>query len=217
MSERVSGWGWATHPVKGFLVSLVVLGLLGAAVVLFFIKGLYLLPDKVCHAAVQRDIVIRTLPRARSADEWPDQGGAGRHFSFACRVSTSGHSILSGQVDPRDSSRTAWEDHYGSLAGHQVVRVTAGGVEALAQTDGDKGSASVYVPCAPATVQEGTASHAYALVADAGVTGKSRATGEELRQALTDFAYQLTEHAYKLAECKGALDFPEELPRYGDR
>ncbi|GHI04450.1 hypothetical protein [Streptomyces cellostaticus] len=37
-----------------------------------------------------------------------------------------------------------------------------------------------------------------------------------LRQALTDFAYQLTQHAYKLAECKDSRGFPKELPRYKD-
>ncbi|ARP71804.1 hypothetical protein LK06_019695 [Streptomyces pluripotens] len=91
------------------------------------------------------------------------------------------------------------------------------GVEALAQMDGDIGSASIYVPCAPANVEEGSASQAYALVAEAGVTGKSRATGAELRQALTDFAYQLTQRAYGLAECKTPRAFPEQLPRYKDR
>ncbi|MFS4097454.1 hypothetical protein [Streptomyces sp. AF1A] len=56
-----------------------------------------------------------------------------------------------------------------------------------------------------------------ALVAEADVIGKSRVSGAALGQALTDFAYQLTRHAYDLAGCKGARDFPAQLPRYGDR
>ncbi|MFF3917032.1 hypothetical protein ACFYZB_26780 [Streptomyces sp. NPDC001852] len=184
---------------------------------LYFIKGLYLLPDKVCDGAVQRDIVVRTLPRARTADEWADQGGTGRRSSFACRVSTSGDSILSGQVDLRESSKAAWVDSYGSLAASRIVRASKDGVEALAQMDDGRGSASVYIPCAPTDLEESNASHAYALIADADVTGKSRATGAELRQDLTDFAYQLTKHAYKLAECEGFRGFPEKLPRYENK
>ncbi|WP_406174103.1 hypothetical protein [Streptomyces sp. NBC_00996] len=202
--------------MRDLSIGLMVIALTGGGVFLFFIKGLYLLPDKVCDGTVKRDVAIRTLPRTRSADEWADQGGTGRHFSFACRVSTSGDSILSGQVDLRDSPKVAWVDSYGSLAASHVIRVSKGDVEALAQMNGDGSSASVYVPCVPTNVKEGDASHAYALVADAGVTGKSRATGAELRQALTDFAYQLTKHAYELAGCKDPRDFPEELPRYED-
>ena len=215
MNKDTSGRFTKLRVMRALSIGLVVIGLIGGGVFLFSIKGLYLLSDKVCDGTVKRDVAIRTLPRTRSADEWADQGGTGRNFSYACRVSTSGDSILSGQVDLRDSSKAAWVDSYGSLAASHVIRVSKGYVEALAQIDGDGGSASIYVPCVPTNVKEGDASHAYALVADAGVTGKSRATGAELRQALTDFAYQLTKHAYELAGCKGPHDFPEELPRYG--
>lgn len=44
--------------------------------------------------------------------------------------------------------------------------------------------------------------------------GESRASGAALRQAVTDFAYQLTKHAYELAECQAPRTLPEELPRY---
>ncbi|MGW6927181.1 hypothetical protein ACWGA9_38960 [Streptomyces sp. NPDC054950] len=44
--------------------------------------------------------------------------------------------------------------------------------------------------------------------------GDSRASGAALRQAVTDFAYQLTKHAYELAECQARRTLPEELPRY---
>lgn len=215
MSKGIPGRVAPQYTVKGFFIGLTIVGLVSGAFFLYFIKGLYLLPDKVCDGAVQRDIAIRTLPRARAAEEWADQGGTGRRFSFACRVSTSGDSIMSGQVDLRKSSKAAWVDSYGSLAADHVIRVSKDGVEALAQMDSDTdSSASVYVPCVPTNMKEGDASHTYALVANAAVTGKSRATGTELRQALTDFAYQLTKHAYKLAECKDPRSFPEKLPRY---
>ncbi|MFR9788690.1 hypothetical protein ACL07V_08430 [Streptomyces sp. MB22_4] len=214
MSKEASGRGSPQYTAKAFFIGLAVIGLTSGSAFLYFMKGLYLLPDKVCDHAIQRDIAIRTLPRARAADEWADQGGTGRRFSFACRVSTSSDSILSGQVDLRDSSEAAWVSAYGDLAGSRVVRVSKGGVEALAQVGGDKGAASVYVPCVPKSVKEIGASHDYALVANVGVAGKSRATGAALRQALTDFAYQLTVHAYKLADCAEPHSFPEEMPRY---
>ncbi|MGW0885142.1 hypothetical protein [Streptomyces sp. NPDC002671] len=206
-----------TYSIKGFFIAVTILGLVCGSLFLFFVKGLYLLPDKVCDAAVHRDVVIRTLPRARAADERADQGGTGRNFYFGCNVSTSGDSILSGRVNLQESSETAWENHYGSLAGVHVVKASAGRVEALAQIDADGGSASVYVPCEPKGEEEADASRPHALVAEAGVIGKSRVSGAALRQALTDFAYQLTRHAYELAECQGPRDFPQELPRYESR
>ncbi|MFF2126344.1 hypothetical protein ACFVW1_13215 [Streptomyces olivochromogenes] len=214
MSKEIPERVAPQYTVKGFFVGLTIVGLIIGAFFLYFIKGLYLLPDKVCDGAVQRDIAIRTLPRARAAEEWAGQGGTGRNFSFGCRVSTSGDSIMTGQVDLRESSKAAWIDSYGSLAGDHVMRVSKDGVEALAQTDSDTESASVYIPCVPTSIKESDASQTYALVANASVIGKSRATGTELRQALTDFAYQLTKHTYKLAECKDPRRFPEKLPRY---
>lgn len=56
--------------------------------------------------------------------------------------------------------------------------------------------------------------HTYALMAEAGVSGETKATGGELRQNLNDFAYQITMHAYELAKCKEFRKFPEQLPRY---
>ncbi|MFF2509679.1 hypothetical protein [Streptomyces sp. NPDC058086] len=71
----------------------------------------------------------------------------------------------------------------------------------------------MYVPCAPPGVPSYNASQPYAVVGEARI-GPAKATGVPLRQALTDFAYQLAKHAYKLAECKDPRGFPEELPRY---
>ncbi|MEU1707937.1 hypothetical protein ABZ478_21545 [Streptomyces sp. NPDC005706] len=214
MAERGSGRWWKTHSVRGFFAATVILVLVCGGLFVFFVKGLYLLPDKVCEGSVQRDVVIRTLPRARAADEWSDHRGRGTDFMFGCRVSTSGDSILSGSVNLRESSKDDWERGYGSDGGTRVVRTSAGRVAGLAQLDDDGGVASVYVPCEPKDAEE--TSGPRALVAEAGVTGKSRASGTARRQDLTDFAYQLTQHAYALAGCKGPSDFPKRLPRYGD-
>jgi hypothetical protein len=217
MSSNVKGKIASQYSLKGLLLGLVIVGLVGAGVVFFFVKGLYLLPGKVCENSVQRDLAIQALPRARAADQGADQHGSGRDFVFTCSISTSGDSALSGRVDLQDTSASGWVDFYGEHAGHQIVRVSENGVEALTQTDSDGGFASVYVPCVPKSVEADTASDGFALVAQAHVTGESRATGRELRQAVTDFAYQLSRHAYELAECKARRDFPAELPLYKDR
>ncbi|WP_030377456.1 MULTISPECIES: hypothetical protein [unclassified Streptomyces] len=217
MNSNAKGKSASQYNLKGLLLGLVIVGLVGAGVVFFFVKGLYLLPGKVCEKSVQRDIAVRALPRARVADQWADQHGSGRDFVFNCTVSTSGNSVLSGRVALQDTSASGWVDFYRQSAGHHVVSVSKNGVEALAQTDSDRGFASVYVPCVPRDVEANTASDGFALVAQAQVSGESRATGRELSQVVTDFAYQLSRHAYELAECKAQRDFPAELPRYEDR
>lgn len=214
MNNKAPGEAVKLLTVRDLSILLTILVVIGGGMFLFFIKGLYLLPDHVCDGAVQRSLVIRTLPSARSADEWAGQGGSGQNFSYGCRVSTSGPSILSGMVNLRAATEADWKDSHGSAAGHRFISVSAEGVEALAEVDGDAGAASVYIPCTPVGVTEENASRPYALVTDASVSGKSKASGMALRQALTDFAYRLSEHAYKLAECKAPRDFPKELPRY---
>ncbi|WP_143070829.1 hypothetical protein [Streptomyces malaysiense] len=216
MNKEASRKGVPQYTTKALFITLTIMAIIGGSTFLYFMKGLYLLPGKVCDGAANRGIAIRTLPHTRAADQWSDQGGTGRRFSFACRISTSSGSTLSGEVDLRDSSEAAWVDFYGRLAGKRVVRASKGDLEALAQVDGDSGSASVYVPCVPKNLKESGVPHTYGLVADVSVTGKSRSTGAGRRQDLTDFAYQLTEHAYKLANCKEPRNFPEELPRYKD-
>jgi hypothetical protein len=55
------------------------------------------------------------------------------------------------------------------------------------------------------------------VVGEAWLHGPAKAKGVALRQALTDFAYQVTQHAYASAECKAPRNFPKELPRYESR
>ncbi|URN15769.1 hypothetical protein [Streptomyces sudanensis] len=71
------------------------------------------------------------------------------------------------------------------------------------------GFATVFVPCTPPRSEL----PAHALVVDATTIGITRAKGDELRQILVDFAYQLARHAYRAGECREPRSFPESLPR----
>jgi len=200
-----------------FLLFLIALGLFCGAGWIFLNKGLYLLPDKMCEGALKRDAVKQMLPRARSADTRSRSHGTGDRLNFWCDVTTSNDSILSGeaQVEPLSSKR--WLEYYRAPGGQtRIVHVSVGNIEALAQIDSDSNRSSVYVPCAPPDVPPGNASQSYAVVGEAYIDGRAEAEGAPRRQALTDFVYQLTKHAYKLAECKAPVDFPRELPRYRD-
>ncbi|MFF8728211.1 hypothetical protein ACF073_17205 [Streptomyces sp. NPDC015171] len=181
----------------------------------FLNKGLYLLPDKMCEGTIERDTVKDVLPNARSAESGSDRQGAGDRLRVWCHVTTSNDSLLSGQARVEPVSRGTWLKSYQESGETQVVRVSAGGIDALARLDTDAGTSSVYVPCSPPDVPSYNASRPYAVVSEAWVHGPARAEGAPLRQTLTDFAYRLTEHAYELAGCEKPRDFPDELPRYG--
>ncbi|MFJ3642481.1 hypothetical protein ACIPRD_22325 [Streptomyces sp. NPDC090108] len=200
------------------LLFFVVLGLFCGGGWMFLNKGLYLLPGKMCEGTLGRDTVKEVLPRARSADSGSDAQGAGDGFTFWCHVTTSDDVSLSGEAKVQPGSLDEWLDNYrGTGIRHRIIRVSAHGVEALAQTDPGAHTASVYVPCTPPGLTAKEASEPYAVVGETRTYGDARATGTPLHQALTDFAYRLTEHAYKLAGCKAHRDFPERLPRYGGR
>ncbi|WP_432031781.1 hypothetical protein [Streptomyces antibioticus] len=178
-----------------------------------FTEGLDRLPAAVCDGSVQRDTVIRVLPDSRTAEEGAEAHGSGDGFLFGCHVYAGDDSILSGEVQVEDSSQNTWEKYYTSYSGKSKEapeRASSRGIDALAR----KEFASVYVPCVPKGREADEATQAYALVAEVRVLGESRVTGHDLHQALSDFAYQLTRHAYGLAGCKGSVDFPDELPRF---
>ncbi|WP_225101296.1 hypothetical protein [Streptomyces sp. CoH27] len=73
------------------------------------------------------------------------------------------------------------------------------------------------MPCTPPGVPGYNASRPYAVVGEARLQGPAKVKGVPLRQVLSDFAYQLAQHAYALAECKAPRNFPKELPRYESR
>ncbi|MGA5101331.1 hypothetical protein ACPCAC_28690 [Streptomyces lavendulocolor] len=176
-----------------------------------FTKGIDRLPDRPCDGAVDRATAARALPSARSAEE----RGKLRRLSdgdvfFACYVRTSGGSVISGEVQSRDSASGPWRDYY-AKQGYVVdpVEVSSGDIRAVVHPD----HAYVYVPCTPPGKKPGEARNAYALSVDARTIGETRVHGDELRQVLADFAYQLARHTYKAADCQEARTLPEELPR----
>lgn len=202
---------------KMILLSLAVLGLFCGAGWLFENKGLYLLPKEMCDGVLARDTVKQVLPGARSAGSDSGSRGVGANLTLRCHVATSGGSSLSGGASVRQLSLNDWIDYYRSSGGtNQIIRVSAGDIEALVQIDPDGTTSSVYVPCSPPAVPEYNAGRPYAVVGETYVSGSAKAKGIPLRQALTDFAYRLSKHAYELAECKTPRDFPKDLPRYKD-
>ncbi|MFF8592651.1 hypothetical protein ACF061_14600 [Streptomyces sp. NPDC015220] len=214
-SQKVSpSWG----DVKVVLIFLLSLGLFCGAGWAFLNKGLYLLPEKMCEGVLERDMVKQVLPRARSADSGSGDQGAGYDLIFSCHVTTSNDSILSGRALVQPISREKWREYYrGSGERNQIIRVSVGDMEALAQIGSGAGTSSVYIPCTPPGAPPHSASQPYAVVGETWVHGEAKPSGAPLRQSLTDIAYRLTEHAYKLAECKAPRVWPKELPRYEER
>ncbi|MDQ0958786.1 hypothetical protein QFZ66_002664 [Streptomyces sp. B4I13] len=218
---ETSTWSQETRATwesgRGVVLCLVVLSLLGGATWLFFIKGLYVLPKKMCDGTLARGTVTQVLPNARSADHGYRSRGVGDDFSFSCYVTTSNDSSLSGEARIKPLSSDKWLKYYQEAVDRNgLVRVSVGDIQALARIDSEAGTSSVYVPCAPPVVPEYNASVPYAVVGEARVDGSVEVTGRPLGQTLTDFAYRLAQHAYKLAECKDPRSFPERLPRYED-
>ncbi|MFD6812457.1 hypothetical protein, partial [Streptomyces anthocyanicus] len=77
-------------------------------------------------------------------------------------------------------------------------------------------TAWVYVPCTPPR-HVGDRDKGHSLIAEARTLGETRAQGNELRQIVVDFAYQLARHAYEVGECQEPRKFPDELPRIGSK
>ncbi|MET8826447.1 hypothetical protein ABZX40_27975 [Streptomyces sp. NPDC004610] len=216
----VTGTGPGTeYNAKNFFVGLLILCVLGGGgwfgYVQIFTKGVERLPARVCDDAVDRGTVTRALPPARTAEEEASQKGEGENLRFSCRIATSSDSILSGHARIDDASVQTWQNHNGVGSGGDAVQVSSDGVEALAQLDSDNGWSSVYVACVPRGADASDASQSFAVIAEGSVVGDSRASGAELRQAVTDFSYQLAAHAYASADCQEARTLPERLPRYG--
>jgi hypothetical protein len=204
---------------KRLIASLLGLGLagtgIGFALHYALTSGLERLPDRMCEGALARSTVKQALPKARSADTGSRTLGAGSDLELWCYVNTSGDSALSGEARVQPLSQEEWLEYYRGAGGqNRVIRLSAGDMEAVARIDPDEDTTSVYVPCAPPSVPSYNASEPYAVVAETRVDGAAGAEGVPLRQTLTDFAYQLSRHAYELAECEPHRDFPAELPRY---
>ena len=174
----------------------------------FFTKGLDRLPEKVCSGAVERATVVSALADAREAHDGESQTSPGEDFLFACRVTTSNDSIISGESEVSDASVASWTRHFEEKGDGKVMKVSSGDVRALTVS----GLATVYVPCTPPDRDSGDAIQSYALVTQARVIGDSRVKGVALRQALTDFSFQMTKHAYKIGKCQETERLPVKLP-----
>ncbi|WP_432159173.1 hypothetical protein [Streptomyces sp. bgisy153] len=200
---------------RGFLFSLTILCLVGAGAwfgyVQFFTKGLQHLPAKVCEDTVDRKLVTQVLPSARSAEESSRRRHSGEDLEFYCHVDTSGDSSLLGETRVRAVSKGDWLKSYqeGKDIDH-YVRASFGDIEALASRDSEY--AAIYVPCTPQPTNNAASDRA--VITRVFVSGASKEAGVALRQTLTDIAYQLTEHVYKIAECQEIRNFPSQLPRY---
>ena len=208
------------HGAKWFLFSLTALCLAGVSIwfgyVQFFTKGLEHLPSKLCEGAVERNLVVQVLPSTRSAEEGAKHQNSGDDLTFYCHVDTSGDSSIWSEARVRPISEADWIASYrGSGGDNGIIRSSADDIQAVAQPDTEQ--AEVYVPCTPPAVSSSNTSEDYAVITRVEAAGEVKETGTALRQTLTDIAYQLAKHAYKLAECQGTHDFPQELPRYGDR
>ncbi|MFC7813456.1 hypothetical protein ACFUTR_02155 [Streptomyces sp. NPDC057367] len=151
-----------------------------------------------------RSTVKQILPDARSAEERGRSTDQGRDFVFFCRVLTSDDHIVSGESELQDATSDEWLSGYEQEAGdtYGQLREAAGrkGVKTL--TLGRL--ASVYMPCSIAGGSAKRSLRQYALITEARVIGESRAQGNELREALTEFAVQMSEHAYTVGKCNKA-------------
>jgi hypothetical protein len=168
-----------------------------------FTKGLDRLPERPCSGAVARSTVKSILPDARSAEERGESSGTDKDFTFFCRVLTSDDHIVSGESDVQDATSETWLAGYDQEAGGsqgELQQESSGDAKTLTL---DR-LASAYVPCTPSGARPDDALQQYALITEARVIGDSRIHGSELREALTEFAVQLSDYAYKVGKCRKA-------------
>ncbi|MEU7564980.1 hypothetical protein AB0A99_03040 [Streptomyces fradiae] len=199
-----------TRRTKALTAALTTLALAAGALgyTHFFTRGIDRLPGRPCGGAVDRALVASALPSARTAEERGklEQGLHG--FTFQCYVHASGDSSLVGDAQTgKGNDPKAWYAHYLSKRRDDTpIEVSAGDIRALSLSPD---LATVYVPCTPPRSRL----PAENLIVEATTIGPTRAKGDELRQVVVDFAYQLLRHAYEAGGCKEARDFPDALPR----
>ncbi|NUW01384.1 hypothetical protein [Streptomyces sp. CAI 127] len=197
---------------KQALVVLAVVAVGAFGYVQVFTKGVDRLPERVCSGAVDRDIAVRVLPGTISATERGRKlDGAGEGSTFSCNVKTHGQdSILSGDGSIHDVSEGDWLEGVEGRADASKLEVDHRGVHAVSYAS----QASLYVPCTPAGRGPGEARSAYGLLVEARTIGDTAVTGDELRQEVTDFAYQILTHSYRIQGCQEGRTLPAELPRF---
>ncbi|MGY1451814.1 hypothetical protein [Streptomyces sp. SS8] len=173
-----------------------------------FLDGVEDLPDSVCNAAVDTSIADRVLPDTRKVTVHTAQGRPGDDIIFSCSLATEEESILSARAEMIKNSRESWRNYHADNKDGKPIDL-AGEVEATSWPR----DATIYIPCTPPYPEEGAGSQPYALTVTAGMFSESRASGDELRQAIVDIGFQVAERAYEVAECKEKTDFPPRPPR----
>lgn len=175
-----------------------------------FTKGLDRLPAKVCDGAVDRETAADALPDTRKALERGKMLTTGNGFMFACYVKVSSQdSIISGESKTADASEATWRDGAKGDGDGKEIKMSSGNVEIISWRD----QTEVYILCVPPGKEKEKALQSYSLITQARTTGETRAKGDQLRQTITDFAYQTARHAYKAGGCQERQEFPDELPR----
>ncbi|WP_225656443.1 hypothetical protein [Streptomyces pseudogriseolus] len=189
--------------LTGGVVCLLVLGAFSGY--RYFTGGLERLPQSVCSGSVDREVVTAALPAVRKAEEGSRTRPPGGRWIFTCYVHTSGGSIISGEVEITDVTPEQWYSHYKDRGEGVPLKTKKGPLQILSVAENQ---ATLYVPCKPT---KSTSPKAQAFITDARTIGKTRATGKELRQAIADFAYGITRHAFDLNKCRGADSLPADL------
>lgn len=173
----------------------------------YFTGGLERLPQSVCSGSVDREIVTAALPAARDAEEGSQTRPPGGRWIFTCHVNTSGGSIISGEVEITDVTPEQWDSYYEDQGEGVPLKAEVDPMQILSVAE-DR--VALYVPCTPAK-DDAPSPKAQVFVTDARTIGKTGATGQDLRQAVTDFAYGITQHALKLSKCREAASLPRDL------
>ncbi|WP_101257359.1 hypothetical protein [Streptomyces barkulensis] len=173
-----------------------------------FLDGVEDLPDSVCEAAVDTSIADSVLPDTREVTVHTSRGRPGDDIIFSCSLITEEESILSARAEMMKTSQESWRNYHAENKDGKPIDLT-GGIEATSWPR----DASIYIPCTPSDPEEGVGPRPYALIVTAGMFSESRASGDELRQAIVDIGFQVAERAYEVAECKEKTDFPPSPPR----
>lgn len=212
MTVRVAVEAIEKKMTKQALVGLVIVAIGVFGYIQIFTKGVDRLPGRVCAGAVDRNIASNVLPGTMTAHERGKRiDGDGESFTFSCNVKTrSQDSILSGDSTVYDVSTNEWLEGVGERADASKLEIEAQGIYAVSYA----AQASLYVHCTPVGKKPGEARNEYGLVVESRTIGDTAVSGDELRQEVTDFAYELLKYSFKIQGCQEARTLPSELPRF---
>lgn len=171
-------------------------------------SGIENLDSEPCKGAVKRTTAARILPDSRTASESSRTGQPGDNWILNCALKTSGGANISIEARIHKSTVEEWESFYNQNLNEESVTLP-GEIESLSWSR----NASVYIPCTPQGSEDGNEKHPYSLITVVRISGETRVSGVELRQAITDLAFQAAKHSYGLAKCQENVNFPAKPPR----